>query len=150
MNYELTPSQRRYVSYIRRCDEMERRLEYFAKQLAKFSVKIEDNAEIEEYLATTKANKAVTSEQLLASLEVLLEEKEAILKELEKYNIQLTTQYNEKVEQKFVLEHGNLFFRKEDILSAASEIPEETDRADKLGRFEGIDLELIWNKIEIL
>ena len=116
------------MSYIRRCDEMERRLEYFSKQLAKFSVKIEDNTEIEDYLTTIKADKAVTSEQLLSSLEVLLEEKEAILKELEKYNIQLTTQYNEKVEQKFVLEHGNLFFRKEDI-------PEGADQSDKLGMY---------------
>lgn len=123
------------MSYIRRCDEMERRLEYFSKQLAKFSVKIEDNTEIEDYLTTIKADKAVTSEQLLSSLEVLLEEKEAILKELEKYNIQLTTQYNEKVEQKFVLEHGNLFFRKEDILAAASDIPEGADQSDKLGMY---------------
>lgn len=114
---------------------MERRLEYFSKQLAKFSVKIEDNTEIEDYLTTIKADKAVTSEQLLSSLEVLLEEKEAILKELEKYNIQLTTQYNEKVEQKFVLEHGNLFFRKEDILAAASDIPEGADQSDKLGMY---------------
>ena len=123
------------MSYIRRCDEMERRLEYFSKQLVKFSVKIEDNTEIEDYLTTIKADKAVTSEQLLSSLEVLLEEKEAILKELEKYNIQLTTQYNEKVEQKFVLEHGNLFFRKEDILAAASDIPEGADQSDKLGMY---------------
>ena len=91
--------------------------------------------EIEEFLSTIKADKAVTSEQILSSLEVLLEEKESILKELEKYNVQLTTQYNEKVEQKFVLEHGNLFFRKEDIFAAASDITEGADQSDMLGMY---------------
>lgn len=41
LNYEQTLAQRRYISYIRRCDEMERRLEYFESQLSKFHVKAE-------------------------------------------------------------------------------------------------------------
>lgn len=41
LNYEQTLAQRRYVSYIRRCDEMERRLEYFESQLSKFHLKAE-------------------------------------------------------------------------------------------------------------
>ena len=45
---------------------MERRLEYFEKQLAKFGLKIEDNGEIEDYLATIRADKAITSEEVLS------------------------------------------------------------------------------------
>ena len=41
MNYEQTLAQRRYVSYIRRCDEMERRIEYFKSQLARYNLKAE-------------------------------------------------------------------------------------------------------------
>lgn len=133
MNYEQTAAQRRYVSYIRRCDEMERRLEYFEKQLHKFGLEIEDNGEIGDYLATIKANKAITSEQLLTSLESLLEENENTLKELEKYNIDLTTQYNVKVEQKFVLEHGNKFFRNENITVSAKDITTNETPADRMG-----------------
>lgn len=133
MNYDQTAAQRRYVSYIRRCDEMERRLEYFEKQLHKFGLEIEDNGEIEDYLATIKANKAITSEQLLTSLESLLEENESTLKELEKYNIELTAQYNVKVEQKFVLEHGNKFFRDENIAASAQDITTYVGQADRLG-----------------
>lgn len=133
MNYDQTAAQRRYVSYIRRCDEMERRLEYFEKQLHKFGLEIEDNGEIEDYLATIKANKAITSEQLLTSLESLLEENESTLKELEKYNIELTAQYNVKVEQKFVLEHGNKFFRDENIAASAQDITTYVAQADRLG-----------------
>ena len=61
---------------------MERRLEYFEKQLHKFGLEIEDNGEIGDYLATIKANKAITSEQLLTSLESLLEENENRFMEL--------------------------------------------------------------------
>ena len=114
---------------------MERRLEYFEKQLSKFGLEIEDNGEIEDYLATIKANKAITSEQLLTSLESLLEENENTLKELEKYNIDLTTQYNVKVEQKFVLEHGNKFFRDENIAVSAKEITSNETSADRLGMY---------------
>lgn len=41
LNYEQTLAQRRYVSYIRRCDEMERRIEFFESQLSKFHLKAE-------------------------------------------------------------------------------------------------------------
>lgn len=112
---------------------MERRLEYFEKQLVKFGLKIEDNGEIEDYLATIRADKAITSEEVLSSLETLLEQNENTLKELEKNNIQLTTQYNQKVEQKFVLEHGNKFFRDENIAVSAEAIQEE-EKSSRLGR----------------
>ena len=36
MNPELTPFQRRYVSYVKRCDELERKLRYFTQEIEKF------------------------------------------------------------------------------------------------------------------
>ena len=121
------------MSYIRRGDEMERRLEYFEKQLAKFGLQIEDNGEIEDYLATIRADKAITSEEVLTSLENLLEQNENTLKELERNNVQLTSQYNQKVEQKFVLEHGNKFFRDENVAVSAEALKEE-EKASQMGR----------------
>ena len=38
LNPELTPFQRRYVNYVKRCDEMERKLRYFEVELGKFSI----------------------------------------------------------------------------------------------------------------
>ena len=39
LNSELTPFQRRYVSYVKRCDEMERKLRFFETELGKFNIK---------------------------------------------------------------------------------------------------------------
>jgi V-type H+-transporting ATPase subunit a len=36
LNPELTPFQRRYVSYVKRCDELERKLRFFAMEIDKF------------------------------------------------------------------------------------------------------------------
>jgi V-type H+-transporting ATPase subunit a len=40
LNPEQTPFQRRYVSYIKRCDEMERKLRYMGKEIEAFGLPI--------------------------------------------------------------------------------------------------------------
>jgi hypothetical protein len=38
LNPDLTPFQRRYVSYVKRCDELERKLRFFANEIDKFEL----------------------------------------------------------------------------------------------------------------
>lgn len=131
------------MSYIRRCDEMERRLEYFQSQLARFNMKIEvhillpcymqETVDIEDYLQTIGADRNVTSEYLLTSLESLLEKQEKELRQYNEYNVTLTKQYNQKVEQRFILELASGFF-KENYQQAMNEsTPAVEDPSSNLG-----------------
>lgn len=60
---------------------------------------------------TIGADRNVTSEYLLTSLESLLEKQENQLRQYNEYNVTLTKQYNQKVEQRFVLELTSGFFK---------------------------------------
>ena len=138
LNYDQTLSQRRYVSYIRRCDEMERRIEYFKTQLARYNLEAEvrelfrineqEGIPIEDYLNTIGADRNVTSEYLLTSLESLLERQENELRQYNEYNVTLTKQYNQKVEQRFVLELTSGFFKESynKAMTAESSQPQDT------------------------
>ena len=75
----------------------------------------------------------MTAEYILSSLESLMEKQEANLRQLNEYNVILTNQYNQKVEQKFVLEHGNKFFRDENVAVSAEALKEE-EKASQMGR----------------
>ena len=50
-------------------------------------------------MKTIGEDKSVTSEYILTSLESLMEKQEASLRQLNEYNVILTNQYNQKVEQ---------------------------------------------------
>lgn len=65
----------------------------------------------------------MTAEYILSSLESLMEKQEANLRQLNEYNVILTNQYNQKVEQKFVLELASPFFNNSAITDAVNEIP---------------------------
>lgn len=65
----------------------------------------------------------MTAEYILSSLESLMEKQEANLRQLNEYNVILTNQYNQKVEQKFVLELASPFFNNSAITNAVNEIP---------------------------
>jgi len=111
LNPELTPFQRRYVSYVKRCDELERKLRYFNAEIAKFNNlectpagKI-DNF-LEEHVGTTRSDQV----SALDVLEKGMEQSEKSLKELNTYNEKLTHEFNEMVEYQEVLEKAGQFF----------------------------------------
>ncbi|EEC46834.1 predicted protein [Phaeodactylum tricornutum CCAP 1055/1] len=116
LNPDLTPFQRRYVSYVKRCDELERKLRYFSNEIEKFEIDLVsagtvDNFVMSPTLVSSMGNGSKKSgAQLLESLEVELEQYESQLRELNSYSEKLTTEYNEKVELQEVLEkaHGLL------------------------------------------
>ena len=117
LNPDLTPFQRRYVSYVKRCDELERKLRFFANECDKFDLAIESAGDVKNFLAapppasatsTTGSNQ--TGNELLELLEGELESYEGQLRELNTYAEKLTTEYNEKVELQEVLEKARKFF----------------------------------------
>ncbi|KAL7469631.1 hypothetical protein ACHAXS_009897 [Conticribra weissflogii] len=135
LNPDLTPFQRRYVSYVRRCDELERKLRFFANECDNFGLTLESAGDIDTFLdspsvlgssarsLTSGVGKSdATGTQLLESLEVELEGYEGQLKELNAYSEKLTREYNEKVELQEVLEKARRFFMSDAPRMAVSEL----------------------------
>ena len=50
LNPELTPFQRRYVSQVKRCEDLERKLRFFASECDKFKLTIESAGDVDEFL----------------------------------------------------------------------------------------------------
>jgi len=124
LNPDLTPFQRRYVSYVKRCDELERKLRYFANECDKFGLEIESAGTADTFLdqsALTNGDDK-TGAQLLEALEVELEGYETQLRELNSYSEKLTLEYNEKVELQEVLEKSRRFFMTDAPRLAVSEL----------------------------
>ena len=132
LNPDLTPFQRRYVSYVKRCDELERKLRFFAGECDKFELTLESAGNVDDFLSTPNtlpgASGAIggkpdtTGTQLLEALEVELEGYETQLKELNSYSEKLTMEYNEKVELQEVLEKARRFFMTDAPRLAVSEL----------------------------
>jgi len=135
LNPELTPFQRRYVSYVKRCDELERKIRFFSRECDKFELTPDSAGNIEDFL-NTPTNLSVTASgvssggaksdqtgaQLLEAMEVELEGYESQLRELNNYSEKLTIEYNEKVELQEVLEKARRFFMTDAPRLAVSEL----------------------------
>jgi len=111
LNPDLTPFQRRYVSYVKRCDELERKLRFFNAGIDKFGLESTPAGSLEAFLTdavgTTKQDPGAT----LTALEQETDKYEVQLKELNSYNEKLTHEFNEKVEYQEVLEKTMEFFK---------------------------------------
>lgn len=114
MNPDLTPFQRRYVSFVRRCDEIERKLRFFTAECEKFDLELEAAGTIDSFLdQLSQPGNKESGAQLLEAMEAELEGYESQLKELNSYSEKLTTEYNEKVELQEVLEKARRYFMKD-------------------------------------
>ena len=127
MNPDLTPFQRRYVSYVKRCDELERKLRFFSTEIEKFELEMQPAGSIDAFLRVSSAmpgngGSKQSGAQLLETLEVELEGYESQLRELNSYSEKLTTEYNEKVELQEVLEKARRFFMTDAPRLAVSEL----------------------------
>ena len=119
------------MSYVRRCDELERKLRFFGSECDNFGLNLETAGDIDTFIEsnssivgarTGMAGKAASGTQLLESLEVELEGYESQLKELNAYSEKLTREYNEKVELQEVLEKARRFFMTDAPRLAVSEL----------------------------
>ena len=56
LNPDLTPFQRRYVSYVRRCDELERKLRFFGNECDNFGLELHGAGDVENFLESNNIN----------------------------------------------------------------------------------------------
>lgn len=128
LNPDLTPFQRRYVTYVKRCDELERKVRFFQAEIDKFGIETTSAGDINTFLATpilSKDNSKASGTQILENLESELEDYQAQLKELNNFSEKLTIEYNEKVELQEVLEKARRFFMTDGPRLAVSELAAE-------------------------
>ena len=97
LNPELTPFQRRYVTYIKRCDEIERKVRYVAGEVKKLNVTIQPAGNVEQFVQKTIEGEPASGAYLLDTLETKLDVYEQQLVELNRYSKQLTEEYSHKV-----------------------------------------------------
>lgn len=137
LNPDLTPFQRRYVSFVKRCDELERKLRFFANECDRFDLTIDNAGTVDNFLAMPPVISAgpgaggESGAQLLDTLESEVEQYETQLKDLNSFSEKLTIEYNEKVELQEVLEKARRFFMTDAPRLAVSELttqPEATAR----------------------
>jgi len=113
LNPDLTPFQRRYVSYVKRCDELERKIRYISAEIDKFDLVCASAGTVEEFLDSNPLVSSTGEEsngKIIETLEVDLEVYESQLRELNSYSEKLTVEYNEKVELQEVYEKARYFF----------------------------------------
>lgn len=93
---ELTPFQRRYVVYIKRCDEIERKIRYLNEEVKTMGVPVQPAGSVDTFVQNYTGESA-SGAYLLESLESKLEGFETQLVELNKYSKKLTEEYSHKV-----------------------------------------------------
>jgi len=143
LNPDMTPFQRRYVPFVKRCDELERKLRFFSVECENFDLEIQNAGTIDSFLdEVSEPSNKEGGVQLLDSLESELEGFDSQLRELNKYSTKLTSEYNEKVELQEVLEKARRFFMTDAPRLAVSELTTADDidgdgRTDNLLEAEG-------------
>lgn len=113
LNPDLTPFQRRYVSYVKRCDELERKIRYFSSEIDKFELECASAGTVEQFLDSNpfvSSTGETSNGKILETLETELEVYETQLRELNSYSEKLTVEYNEKIELQEVYEKSRYFF----------------------------------------
>ena len=97
LNPELTPFQRRFVSFIKRCDEIERKIRYVTGEVKKMQVPLQSAGSVEGFIEASQASEVSSGSYLLESIESKLDVYEQQLLELNKYSDKLTDEYGHKV-----------------------------------------------------
>lgn len=97
LNPDLTPFQRRYVAFIKKCDEIERKVRYVNAEVKKMGVPVQAAGSVQNFVENNSGLDGASGSQLLETLESRLEQLEQQLVELNKYNNKLTEEYAHKV-----------------------------------------------------
>ncbi|KDO16517.1 hypothetical protein SPRG_17965, partial [Saprolegnia parasitica CBS 223.65] len=98
LNPELTPFQRRYASYIQRCNEMDRKLRCFMLEMTKFKISAKSADSVDSGSPDVCCGSPDTTVRALNSIERILEDKEQELLQLNSMHEKLTREYNERKE----------------------------------------------------
>lgn len=153
LNPDLTPFQRRYVTYVKRCDELERMVRFFSVEIEKFGIETSSAGQVDSFLETpalTADKTKATGTQILEGLETELEGYQSQLKELNTFSEKLTIEYNEKVELQEVLEKARRFFVTDGPRLAVSElstVPAGPDNQEGLLESSRPDMDMRFSSI---
>lgn len=97
LNPELTPFQRRYVAYIRRCEEIERKIRFVNGEVKKMGVPVLPCGTVDGFVDNIANQEATSSGAFLEALESKLDAYEHQLQDLAKYSDKLAEEYSHKV-----------------------------------------------------
>lgn len=97
LNPELTPFQRRYVSYIKRCDEIERKIRYIHEESKKLGIVTEPAGSLDAFIQNGGSQDTSYGTYVLESLESKLEAFESQLVDLNKFSAKLSVEFGQKV-----------------------------------------------------
>jgi V-type H+-transporting ATPase subunit a len=101
---DLTPFQRRYVSYVRKCDEIERKIRFISNEVTKLGISIKPAAaSIEDFILRVSDGSDSSSAYVLDMLDKRSSEQEKALLDLCKFGNQLADEYAKKVEFSHIL-----------------------------------------------
>ncbi|CAG2113656.1 unnamed protein product [Medioppia subpectinata] len=100
LNGEINAFQRRFVNEIRRCDEMERKLRFLDKEIAKEVIHVLDTGD----------NPEAPQPKEMIELESTFEKLETELKDVNRNAEALKKTYNELIELKYILNKTEYFF----------------------------------------
>lgn len=110
LNEGLTVYQRRFIAEVRRCEEMERQVIYLQKEMEKFGMHCE-----EPEIAIRDEIRAPHPKELI-NIEARLENAEKELNELTQNERDLSKNFLELTEMKYVLENSHDFFNDRELL----------------------------------
>ncbi len=97
LNPDLTAFQKRYVSYLKRCDEIERKIRYIHGESVKMNVTVPVADSVDEFVSSSGGQDTNYGAFVLESLESKLEGVEQQLADLNKFNDKLSLEYQQKV-----------------------------------------------------
>ncbi|XP_073825960.1 vacuolar H[+] ATPase 100kD subunit 5 [Musca autumnalis] len=109
LNVEVSAFQRKFVTEVRRCDELERRIRYVESEMRKDGIELPKLDEDHE--------PAAPNPREIIDLEAHLESIETELKELSQNGVNLNVNYNDMSELKAVLENTECFFDDKEIMN---------------------------------
>ncbi|XP_044763110.1 V-type proton ATPase 116 kDa subunit a1 [Coccinella septempunctata] len=128
LNENVNAFQKKFVTEVRRCDEMERKLRYIEAEVNKDKVNIPDVRELPR----------APNPREIIDLEAHLEKTEADIKEFSESAVSLKCNFLELTELKHVLEKTQLFFNEQDDVSGGLDnkalITEDSQTASGRGR----------------
>jgi V-type H+-transporting ATPase subunit a len=96
LNPDLTPFQRRFVSYVKRCDEIERKIRYVHGEVKKLNIPVQPVCSIDSFIERSLDIESGGT-FVLDTLESKLDLYERQLSDLNKYSAKLTEEYSHKV-----------------------------------------------------
>lgn len=112
LNPNLTPFQRRYVQFIKRCDEIERKIRYVHAEAKKFNIEITPAGSVESFFKESRDMEAGCSgAYVLESLESKLDLFERQLVDLNKYSSKISEEFSSKVEYHHLLMKTKRFIK---------------------------------------